>query len=434
MLTEEQKRKIEEKKTKALEKLQQKNKIQPFSSPVKEPSISITSFSPSFRKRPIENSLNSTKHNEPEKSSSNHSPFKTSFSPAFKKQKQGDQESNILGNNRSPPLKTIPNTSYSPKLKKTTNNNNGDISKFNPPTFRQSIIKSFDDASNSNKDEKESKKRAEENRCRALDKLKSKKSNSTITRKFEESIQSTSQNIDVIPLECTSKINSIWSPNGEKNSLPTSYSPSFKKITAVKEESKNIEKDAIESILSMYTNQPKTSFCSTFKNNAESFPRELSTTTTMPIVQHSSFSPQSRKTPFSISSTKSNNINKNLNNNCIPAITLHNPISVPIPKVGNSVKSINEPPGGLDVIEAKQRAEENRLKALEKLKNKQTTAAKSSQSEFQRLSQETESIFYYFSFQYIKMLQNNLTLGTLNLFRNQIYFYFHFFLFHLLKV
>ena len=309
MLTEEQKRKIEEKRTKALEKLMGKTQSQPFTSPVKNSSISIVNVSPSSRKRPILNltqQQQSTECIEPGKIS------KTSFSPKFKKQKQNDQEefNPVRNDQSSPSSKTLPKTSYSPKFKNSMNNfynhdNNKNDNVCSQPTFKRNIVKSFDQIPYSNKNNKEAKQKIEENCLR------------------------------------------------DSNEQKTSFSPSLKKKSA--------------------TDDPLLNEASTARQK-------------IPAI---SFSPKFKKKPLTMISTTESNTTINLN--ATNSISISNELN----STTNDILSHEF----IDVIDTKRRAEENRKKALEKLKNKQTAFGKSSlQSDLQRSSQETESRFFVLFF------------------------------------
>ena len=457
MLTEEQKRKIEEKRTKALEKLKGKNQSQPFTSPVKNSSISIVNVSPSSRKRPILNltqQQQSTECIEPGKIS------KTSFSPKFKKQKQNDQEDfNLVKNDQSSPSsKTLPKASYSPKFKNSVNNfykhdKNKSDNVCSQPTFKRNMVKSFDEIPYSNKNNKETKQRIEENRLRALEKLKNKQNNSTCTsKKSEGSIHPTPPNASGI-----SKTNSnLISPIREKISLPTSYSPTFKKSLTQQQQSstecvapgkisktsfsrklnkqKQIDQEEFKLVNDFYkhddnkndnvcsqptfkknivklfdqipysnknnkkakqkieenrlrdSNEQKTSFSPSLKKKSSTDDPLLNEASTarqkIPAI---SFSPKFKKKPLTMISTTESNTTINLN--ATNSISISNELN----SITNDILSHEF----IDVIDTKRRAEENRKKALEKLKNKQTAFGKSSlQSDLQRSSQETESRFF----------------------------------------
>ena len=403
MLTEEQKRKIEEKKTKALEKLKQKNKSQSFTSPVKNPSLPIAAnVGPSFRKRPISNpiqeeqseeyivpkNMNKTsfspkfkkqkQDNQSEECIVPKNMNKTSFSPKFKKQKQDNQEEYDPSKNyQTSPSKTLPKTSYSPKFKSSTCQ----------PTFKRSIVKSFDQSSNSHKEE--AKQQIEDNRLRALIKLKNKQNNSNYckTKKSENSMHPTPPS--AMGLSITNSV--IKSSSRDKISLSTSYSPTFKKkvFAGTNKEDVNKEEPSKESSsLPICSNQQRGSFSPLFKmkSAAEDFFANESSTS-MQRIPATSFSPKFRKKPSTtISTTESDN------NSAIP-INSNFTNSVFIFNGENSATDDLLSNEFIDVINSKQRAEENRKKALEKLKNKQTTEKSSLQSELQKSSQETESMF-----------------------------------------
>ena len=183
----------------------------------------------------------------------------------------------------------------------------------------------------------------------------------------------------------------IKSSSRDKISLPTSYSPTFKKkvFAGTNKEDVNKEEPSKESSsLPICSNQQRGSFSPLFKmkSAAEDFFANESSTS-MQRIPATSFSPKFKKKPSTtISTTESDN------NSAIP-INSNFTNSVFIFNGENSATDDLLSNEFIDVINSKQRAEENRKKALEKLKNKQTTEKSSLQSELQKSSQETESMF-----------------------------------------
>lgn len=343
MLTEEQKRKIEENRLKALKKLEEKN-VNSHQSPTKRKLTStMQSSSPHLKSK------------EQMKVGGGSFPiFKTSFSPAFKQKTQPNNNSNATEIMLcSPSSKMIPKTSFSPKFKNsTTHQLKSQIS--NQTSCRRSIVDSLNDVSEPATDnELLLKQRAEENRWKALAKLKNKQTVPTITDKYNLPLteQKRKNETDLIDHSFTlpARISS------------TSYSPSFKKRKIGREEEKNSINIDVCILPSMNTNRPKTSYSPSFI----------------------------KKYPDDVFSEPSKTVVESCNSNKVSVFDA-------LSKAETFSKTIIEPSESSDAAEAKQRAEENRLKALEKLKNKQTAPKPTLQPPPQeRLSQQIEGLFFW---------------------------------------